>query len=73
MTDRILRLPEVVDKVGLSRSSIYDRMSKGAFPDSVSLGSRAIGWRERDIDQWLQALPSSRARADADDGGEAGG
>ncbi|WP_425258914.1 helix-turn-helix transcriptional regulator [Photobacterium angustum] len=50
---RILRLPEVRDKVGLSRSSIYALMSKGDFPRSVPLGERSVGWFEDTIDSWL--------------------
>ena len=58
MTQSILRLPEVIDRTGLSRSSIYQRISDGTFPAPVVLGSgaRAVGWRETDIDQWIDAL-----------------
>lgn len=55
MSNRILRLPDVKKRTGLSRSSIYLRMSKGDFPDSISLGARAIGWVEQDVDSWLEA------------------
>ena len=54
MSNKINRLPAVIDKTGLSRSSIYLRMSKGEFPQSISLGDRAIGWLEADIEQWLE-------------------
>jgi prophage regulatory protein len=54
MSNKIIRLPAVIDKTGLSRSSIYLRMSKGEFPQSISLGDRAIGWLEADIEQWLE-------------------
>lgn len=54
MSIKFIRLPEVKDKTGLSRSSIYLRMSKGEFPQSISLGDRAIGWLESDIEQWLE-------------------
>ncbi|PSW69480.1 AlpA family transcriptional regulator [Photobacterium sp. GB-50] len=50
---KILRLPEVKDKVGLSRSSIYALMTKGDFPPSIPLGERSVGWFEDKIDQWL--------------------
>lgn len=53
MFKKIIRLPEVKIKTGLSRSSIYLRMSNGEFPQSISLGSRAVGWLESDIEQWL--------------------
>jgi len=54
MSNRIVRLPTVKEITGLSRSSIYLRMSKGEFPQSISLGDRAIGWLESDIEQWLE-------------------
>lgn len=53
MSNTIIRLPEVVRRTGLSRSTIYLRMSKGEFPRSISLGERAVGWLEADIEQWL--------------------
>jgi prophage regulatory protein len=54
MSNRINRLPEVKNKTGLSRSSIYLRMSKREFPQSISLGGRAVGWLDEDINQWLE-------------------
>jgi prophage regulatory protein len=46
MTDSILRLPAVKTRTGLSRSTIYLRVSQGTFPRPVSLGGRAVGWVE---------------------------
>lgn len=66
MSKRIIRLPEVKEKTGISRSSIYLRMSKGEFPLSISLGDRAIGWVEQDVDSWLEA----RIEASRNSGGE---
>jgi prophage regulatory protein len=53
MTDRILRLPEVKANVGLSRSTIYLRIEEGSFPKPISLGARAVGWLESDIEAWV--------------------
>lgn len=53
MTHTILRLPEVIKRTGLSRSSIYLRISNGEFPKTISLGDRAVGWLESEIDEWL--------------------
>jgi prophage regulatory protein len=50
----ILRLPEVRKSTGLSRSTIYLRISQGTFPKPVSLGGRAVGWLEAEIQDWLQ-------------------
>ncbi len=55
MNKRILRLPTVKHLTGLSGSSIYLKISQGTFPKSVSLGARAVGWMESDIDQWIDS------------------
>jgi len=49
----ILRLPSVKSRTGLSRSTIYLRISQGTFPKQISLGGRAIGWVEEEIEAWL--------------------
>lgn len=54
MSIKFIRLPEVKNKTGLSRSSIYLRMSNKEFPKSISLGGRAIGWLESEINEWLE-------------------
>lgn len=50
---RLIRLPEVQHRVGLGRSTIYRWMAEGKFPKPVQLGTRAVAWRETDIDRWL--------------------
>ena len=50
---RILKLPLVQSKTGLSRSTIYARLSTGDFPPPIKLGVRSIGWIEADIDEWI--------------------
>lgn len=52
--DRLIRLPEVMERVGLRRSAIYQRMREGSFPRSRSLGSRCAVWIETEIDDWIQ-------------------
>ena len=51
---KILRLPSVKDRVALGRSSIYSKISEGTFPKPISLGDRAVGWIEAEIDEWLE-------------------
>ena len=55
MTLNILRLPSVKGRTGLSRSTIYLRMSQGRFPKPISLGDRAVGWIEKEIDEWINS------------------
>jgi len=50
---RILRLPEVITRVGLRRASIYAYIAQSVFPKQISLGPRAVGWLEHEIDAWL--------------------
>ncbi|EGR4323405.1 AlpA family transcriptional regulator [Vibrio cholerae] len=50
---RFLKLKEVMEKTALSRSAIYRKMSDGEFPESVSLGDRAVAWVDSEIDDWM--------------------
>lgn len=60
---RFLRLPEVQDRTGLSRSTIYVRLGQGRFPRPVSLGERAVGWVEAEVDEWIrERIEESRGR-----------
>lgn len=62
MSHKILRLPTVKSLTGLSRSTIYLRISKNEFPASISLGGRAVGWLEQDINAWLvEKIAASRS------------
>ena len=56
MATAILRLPAVKARTGLSRSTIYARVSEGTLPAPVNLGARAVGWVEADIDAWLAGI-----------------
>lgn len=53
---RLLRLPEVMARVGLRRSAIYQRMSEGRFPKSRSLGPKCAVWVEAEIEEWIRAV-----------------
>lgn len=51
--ERLLRLPEVIERTGLSRSSLYQRINQGTFPRPIKLGQRASAWPLSEIDQWV--------------------
>lgn len=61
MAHRILKLPEVIERTGLSKSSIYAYKSEGLFPRPVNLGRRSVGWIEQDIINWIEG---KRAKAE---------
>lgn len=52
---RILRLKAVLDRTGLSRSTLYRNIERGTFPKQVQISERCIGWREADIEGWLSS------------------
>jgi prophage regulatory protein len=51
----LVRLSDVCKLVGLSRSSIYSRVSEGLFPAPVKLSDHCVRWRREDLDAWIQA------------------
>ena len=57
-TGRIIRMNELVDKVGYAKSTIHALVKDGQFPAPFKLtpNGRAIGWFEETIDQWLQEM-----------------
>ena len=62
---RILRLPEVSQVTGLSRSTIFRLVQAGNFPQSVKLTARTIGWYSTDIETWIAArAATSKDQAD---------
>ena len=61
MTHNILRLPAVRASTGLSRSTIYARISEGLFPKPVSLGARAVGWPANEVESINSARISGRS------------
>ena len=54
--ERLIRLPEVMKRVGLKRTAIYQRMREGRFPKSRSLGPRCTVWVEAEIDDWIGSI-----------------
>lgn len=59
---RIERLHAVIDRTGLSRSSIYALIAKGEFIEPVKLSSRAIGFIASEVDAWIVQRANLRSR-----------
>ncbi len=55
MSEKFLRLQAVQGRVPYSRSTIYQKISRGEFPAPIDLGARAVAWLESDIDEWIAA------------------
>jgi len=56
---RVVRMSSLIQRVGLSRASIYRLMDQGVFPKSFKIGNSAIGWDETDIDAWIAERKSA--------------
>ena len=54
---RILRLPEVVRKIGISKPSIYRLMKENRFPRPIKIGRSAVGWRNDLLEDFILNRP----------------
>lgn len=57
----ILRLPEVLHTVGLSRPSLYRLMKAESFPLQVQLSPGAVGWLSTEIEAWVADRAAARS------------
>jgi len=51
--DKILRMRTVLERTGLSRSTLYRKMKNGTFPNQVRISEHCCGWRESAINRWM--------------------
>ncbi|RJF86108.1 helix-turn-helix transcriptional regulator [Sphingomonas cavernae] len=52
--DRILRLPTVLERTGLSRATLYRKIQHGSFPRQIAISTRCAGWRESAVNEWMK-------------------
>jgi prophage regulatory protein len=55
MSAQLLRLPQVMDRVGLRPTRIYELMGDGSFPKPIRLGERAVAWLADEVSAWITA------------------
>ena len=60
--DRFMRLPEVIHTTGLSRSTLYDLISRQQFPAQISLGGKNVAWLASEIEGWMNNRIAARAQ-----------
>ncbi len=51
--ERIIRLKTVLDRTGLSRSTMYRKIAEGTFPCQLKIGIHGAGWRESAVNRWI--------------------
>jgi prophage regulatory protein len=62
---KIERLPAVLARTGLSRSSVYSLLAAGGFPPPIKLSARSIGFLSAEIDEWIAGRAAAREAAGA--------
>ena len=67
MADKtIWRLPVVMARTGLARSSVYHKISTGDFPEPIKLGIRSVGWIADEVESWIQDRIDDSRRDDSE-------
>lgn len=61
MLDKVHRLPSALAITGLCRTSLYNYLKEGQFPEPVRLGARAVGWKESDLMAWIASRQTRNA------------
>ncbi|MEC5292667.1 AlpA family phage regulatory protein [Aurantimonas sp. C2-6-R+9] len=59
----MIGLNTVLSRTGLSRSTIYRKIAEGTFPAQIRISINGAGWRESDIDRWIEDPVSWRPGA----------
>ncbi|MCF6782609.1 helix-turn-helix transcriptional regulator [Stutzerimonas stutzeri] len=57
---RLIRRKEVLLRVGLSVSTLYEMISRGEFPRPVQIGRQAVAWVDSEISEWIQQRLTAR-------------
>ncbi len=63
--ERIIRLKTVLNRTGLSRSTLYRKIAEGTFPRQVPISINGAGWYESAIDLWIADPAGYRADSDS--------
>jgi prophage regulatory protein len=63
MDQRIIRKPELFNKIPLSDATIWRREKMGDFPKRIRLGGNSVGWFAAEIDAWLANKAAARGPA----------
>lgn len=62
-SERIIRLKTVLARTGLSRTTLYRKMTEGTFPRNIRISIHGAGWHETAVDRWI-ADPASYREID---------
>ena len=65
--ESLIRKPIVLERTGLSNSTLYYFINEGTFPKPVKLGKRTVAWKQSEIDEWMNSLERSMESKGAKD------
>jgi prophage regulatory protein len=66
--DKIIREPELLKLVGLSRTTLWRREKAGDFPQRRQISSRSVGWLESEVLEWISSRPKVTKKKPENDG-----
>ncbi|KAF1717913.1 transcriptional regulator [Pseudoxanthomonas yeongjuensis] len=52
--NRLIRLPEVIARCGVGRTTIYEMINRVEFPAPVKIGPRSSAWPQNEVDRWIE-------------------
>ena len=58
--ERLLRLPEVLERVPFGKTTLYRLMREGSFPKNIQLGSNMVAWVASEIEEWINTQIKNR-------------
>lgn len=73
MAEQFLRLPQVQQRIPLSRATIYARVKAGTFPAPVPIGPHAVAWLSSEIDAIIEATLAKAGRSRVQETGDVPG
>jgi prophage regulatory protein len=60
----LLRKPVVLERTGMTNSTLYYFINEGNFPKPVKLGKRTVAWKKSEIDEWIDGLERSMSEGE---------
>lgn len=63
MSEKLLRLPQVIEITSRPKSTLYEDIKKGLFPKPVKIGPRASAWLESEVQRWVESRVAARGAA----------
>ena len=64
---RVLSLKTVLARVPLSRTTLWRLERQGKFPTRIRLGLNSVGWRDEEVQHWVETRPRGMTQLDAFD------